>query len=314
MTTPLSPEFTLRPPTSDDLEAVVALVYACDLADFAEATPNSPQEVQEWWKRTAALWLIQHADGRVVGFATLTDSHEHSAFDSDTFVHPDYVGQGFAEVLLGAIETRARELAQEAAPGVAIKLTQGMGASNQHLRARIEEAGFAQTRTFWRMRIDMTEPPLAPIWPEGITLRTYQLGPDDRPVWAAVEEAFLDHWNWHETPFEEWMERPQKPTFDPTLWFLAMDGDQIAGVTLATSEMKHIWINKVAVRRPWRKRGLARALLRHMFGAIYARGVTRAELGVDAQSLTGAQHLYEAEGMRPVAAWAFYEKMLVPEA
>jgi len=125
-----------------------------------------------------------------------------------------------------------------------------------------------------------------------------------------VEEAFQDHWEYHMTPYDEWMERVQKPDFDPALWFLAVEGNQVAGVTLCTNEPDKGWINKVAVRRPWRKRGVAMALLRWAFGAFWERGVRRVELGVDAQSLTNAQMLYQRAGMRPAAEWSIYRKVL----
>src|SRR5262249_43172813 len=149
---------------------------------------------------------------------------------------------------------------------------------------------FGYLRTFWHMRIDQTAPPPAPQWPAGITLRTYQPGTaDERAVYETVETAFEDHWNWHVTPFDEWMERTQKPTFDPALWFLAMDGEQIAGATLCTKEPDKGWINKVAVLRTYRQQGIAKALLYQAFGAFWERGVRRVELGVDSESLTGAQ-------------------------
>jgi mycothiol synthase len=189
-------------------------------------------------------------------------------------------------------------------------LKQGFSGTAQARRTLLEGRGYAPSRTFWRMRIDQTVPPPAPEWPVGITVRTYQPGTDDRAVYEAVEEAFHDHWEYHMISFEEWMVRPQKPDFDPSLWFLAMDGDEIAGATLCTKEPTKGWINKVAVRRPWRKRGIAMSLLYQAFGAFWERGVTRVELGVDAQSLTNAQELYLRAGMNPAAEWAIYAKTL----
>ena len=70
------------------------------------------------------------------------------------------------------------------------------------------------------------------------------------------------------------------------------------------------WITQVAVLRPWRKRGLGEALLRQAFGAFYARDVLRVGLGVDGQSLTGAQRLYERVGMSVTMRIGRYEKEL----
>ena len=67
---------------------------------------------------------------------------------------------------------------------------------------------------------------------------------------------------------------------------------------------------QLAVLRPWRKRGMGLALLRHTFAAFYQRGICQVGRGVDAQSLTGAQRLYERPGRHSAARFAGYEKGL----
>ena len=113
-------------------------------------------------------------------------------------------------------------------------------------------------------------------------------------------------------PYEQWSERFTRADFDPSLWFLAMDGEQIAGVVLCAHHPDAGWVNTVGVRRPWRKRGLAMALLLHAFGEMYRRGERKISLGVDAQSLTGATRLYERAGMHPALEAAVYQKELRP--
>jgi GNAT superfamily N-acetyltransferase len=106
--------------------------------------------------------------------------------------------------------------------------------------------------------------------------------------------------------------------FDPTLWFLAMDGPsgEIAGICLCRAQAYNDpnvgWVNILAVRRPWRKRGIGLALLRHAFGELYRRGKNMAGLGVDAENLTGALRLYENAGMHVHRAFDLFEKEVRP--
>ena len=58
-----------------------------------------------------------------------------------------------------------------------------------------------------------------------------------REAILAIAEAFKDHWGFVKKREEDelafWKHRLENdPDFDPGLWFLAMDGDQIAGVCL----------------------------------------------------------------------------------
>lgn len=294
----------------DDVDAVVAFLLACDTADFGEAQPHEPAEVQRWWKQEAT-WLVHAQSGELIGYASLFDQNsEHQRFHTSAFVRPNLRGQGLEGALLDLLEREARTVAQAVAPDAPLAWLHGIPGNDAVQRDLLLNRAFAPTRAFWTMRIDQTEAPPPPEWPAGITVRTYQPGQDDRAVYEVVEEAFQDHWEYHPTPFEEWMERTERPSFDPTLWFLALDGDQIAGATLCTNEPQRGWINKVAVRRPWRKRGLALALVRHALGEFWARGVHRVELGVDAQSLTNAQKVYERAGMHPAKEYVIYEKTL----
>ncbi len=143
----------------------------------------------------------------------------------------------------------------------------------------------------------------------------------ERAVLLADRDAFRDHWGHVERPFEVDYRRlmhfiENDPEFDPDLWFLALDGDEIAGISLCSpSAAGHPdtgWVNALGVRRPWRRRGLALALLHHSFCTFYQRGRQKVGLGVDAESLTGATRLYERAGMLPVRQTAAYEKVLRP--
>jgi ribosomal protein S18 acetylase RimI-like enzyme len=72
------------------------------------------------------------------------------------------------------------------------------------------------------------------------------------------------------------------------------------------------WINVLGVRAPWRRRGIAIALLARTFADFEARGATRVGLGVDAENPTGAVGLYERAGMSVSQRNDTYERLLDP--
>jgi ribosomal protein S18 acetylase RimI-like enzyme len=98
---------------------------------------------------------------------------------------------------------------------------------------------------------------------------------------------------------------------DPSLWFLAQKGDQMVGTVLCRArEDGSGWVGYLTVLRPWRKLGLGSALLQQAFAVFSQRDIRRIGLGVDGQSLTGAQRLYERAGMRVIMRIGRYEKEL----
>lgn len=171
------------------------------------------------------------------------------------------------------------------------------------------------------MVTDLDRAPPELLWPDGITIRTYQDYPKVGAVYRAINEAFRDHWGYVEGEEEEQVEQGRHRIesdagFDPSLWFLAMDGDDVAGMALCApilgDDPEMGFVEKVGVARPWRRRGLALALLHHAFGEFHRRGQRRVSLGVDADSVTGATRLYEKAGMHADRQIAAYEIELRP--
>jgi ribosomal protein S18 acetylase RimI-like enzyme len=159
------------------------------------------------------------------------------------------------------------------------------------------------------------EPPAAPTWPDGIRARTYRHPEDERLAYELQEETFRDAWDYRATTLEEWRDfQVRRRGFDPALWFLAFGDEQPAGLLLAyperVGEPDLGFISIVGVRREWRRRGIAEALLRHAFRELHARGLRKVGLGVDAESPTGATRLYDRVGMSVRVRSDTWEKRL----
>lgn len=176
----------------------------------------------------------------------------------------------------------------------------------------LREHGFELVRHFFTMEIDLGVKLPEPEWPEGIEVRHFQPG-EERAIYDVDMEAFQDHWDFFPVPFEEWRDFfLARSDFDPGLWLLAFDGDEMAGTALCSWESRPGIgrVNVLAVRRPWRRRGVARALLLHSFHEFGRRGRERVDLNVDAESLTGAVGLYESVGMHVAHREDSYRKEL----
>lgn len=306
--------FTARPATLDDVAAITALIAACEVADYGKSEITQDTMRQVWtmpdFHPEHDLLVVLAPDGCVVGEAIM-EQQEYARIYLDSVVHPEYRGLGIGSYLTHWGEQIAQEWLPKAAPDVRVTLTASAHSVNASAKQLLEERGYQLARHFWRMGIELQEPPLTPQWPEGIEVRTMAPG-QERAVFAADQDIFQDHWGFMPVKYENWahwsIEREQ---FDPTLWFLAMDGAAIAAISLCgLEETSGGWVHDLGVRRPWRRKGLALAMLLHGFGEFYKRGQKDVYLNVDAQSLTGATKLYERAGMHVVRQFDRYEKEL----
>lgn len=309
----------LRRPRITDAEAVAALTYAVCAADGDATVAASAEEIHHLWQDpgfdlAADAWVIEAADGKIVGYEELYNRHGFAAFEGDGYVHPDFPNQGIGTALLRAMEQRARELAPQAEPDLQVYLRNGFGTKDQRAVELHQNEGYAPVRYTWRMEIRLDEPPPAPAWTAGVELRPYDPDGQGRVLHAASEETFKDHWGSVPISYETWQEKTvRRPGFDPSLYFVAWDGDQIAGMSLCRLKPDGMgWVGTLGVRRPWRKRGLGQALLLHSFGEFHRRGIHTVGLGVDAGSLTGATRLYRRVGMEVAHEYVIYQKTLRP--
>jgi mycothiol synthase len=316
MTTHLPPGLSVRSARRDDLQAVVELLRACDIAETGESDYSADALLEVWDEPGFDLvynsWVVQTDGGLIVGYEDVSVADENGKIDLDGYVHPEYVGQGIGAHLLGLVEARARQLALDVPAPLEVRLSGFINGESERAHRLFKHAGFSLVRHFWRMRIDLDAPPAAPQWPEGISLQSFDPERDARAFHAAVEASFADHWGHARTPFEQWaQQRMRGEEYDPALWLMAMDGEQVAGVVMGYYRPDNAgWVRNLGVLRPWRGRGLGMALLLQAFGEFYRRRRLRVGLGVDAQNPTGATRLYERAGMRVTETFAGYAKLL----
>ena len=245
-------------------------------------------------------------DGTIAGYADLGGGEGDGApLWLDLRLLPGHADAGTA--LLAAMEARAAERGWPHVPLRSFAL-----AADGTAHALFAANGYRVIRRSYQMEVELAHPPVEPVWPDGLRPRAFLPGTDDERVYEAQMDAFADHWEFHRQPFAEWCHWGFSPPFDPSLWFLVEDGDEVAAVCLCSprrgEEPGLGWVSVLGVRPPWRRRGLATALLLHAFHELRARGCERVGLGVDAENVTGAVALYESVGMRQARRSEIYEK------
>jgi ribosomal protein S18 acetylase RimI-like enzyme len=276
----------LRELREDDADAVAALF----VDTFGAARKLDGEEIRSWVRNTELRpeWLrVLEEDGRVVGYGDI--------WPQDDVLDLDVAAPGRWDVFFDWAETEAR---RRGIPHVRIQVPHG-----HELGGLVAARGYEPWRFSYTMEIDLDERPSARM-PVGIELRGY--GDDDgAAVRALINEAFAADPFWHEVDeanFREFYLGGRG--FEPALWLLACDGDEVAGCALNFpvhgSDESLGWVATLGVRPAWRRRGLGEALLLSSFAALHDRGLRRVGLGVDSQNATGALRLYERVGMRKV--------------
>lgn len=295
-------KYSVRPATPRDLEAVYALIAAQNLNDFGDAIITMDSLHGRWQNiRFEEQTCMAYADGELEGYAELRDGDSPFIYLADK----NNIDLGFQ--LLMVLEDFAKD-------NRVLELSTQISARNPTLLELFLLNGYHSSLSFLIMEMMMTEPPPAPEWVEGIQVRSFIPGQDEQATFRADEEAAEDKGYHQPLDFAGWSRRMGlgSERFDPGLWFLACDNDDIAGVALNYHDRRSDtgWVDHLGVRRAWRKKGIGKALLLHTFGAFYRRGVNHIKLSVDSKSLTSAPHLYESVGMKTIHEYHIFRKEL----
>ena len=318
--------YQARPAAIQDLPQAVPMFNAAEV-DLTGAGDLTVERYEQEWLQSgidlvASTRLVIEPGGTVVGCVELWDQFNPPARPWIwARVHPEWRGRGIGSAMLDwALKTSNRAL--ERLPQDA-RLAPNVAAPAHHTPSieLFEGAGMSPYRYSWRMVTDLKTPVPEPQLPEGIQIRTLRYPDDLEAVFHAQDEAFQENWGYIQGVFEEDFPRWKDFTFEaqklkPELWFLAVEGDTIAG-SINAQERSDLdvdmgWIPTLFVRKPFRRHGLGQALLQQAFRALQERGVQRVGLGVDAKNKTGATRLYERVGMHVDQEIVHYEIELRP--
>ena len=258
--------------------------------------------------------VIAEVEGEMVGFVRSEWSREEIGLFRYKFwpaVLPQWRGQGIRRALLRWMEARIREIAAEHPADTPKVFSTSAQAQAQSLIDLLEGEGYRPVRTFHRMvrSLEGSLPDFA--MPDGLAMRPV-LPEHYRLIWDASNEAFHDHWGYSPEPeesYQEWLE--DKVIFTPELWQIAWDvaTNEVAGqVGTFIDRLENEKFNRrrgyteyISVRQPYRRRGLARALIAESLRVLKAEGMTESALFVDAENISGATRLYEECGFRTVS-------------
>jgi ribosomal protein S18 acetylase RimI-like enzyme len=258
---------------------------------------------------TRDLFLAE-LDGRLVAYVRVGwhDESGMRVYEPIVFLDPAVPAHPIFDALFDLAEGRMAEIAGAHGPGRKVART-NVADADAVLEAAIRARGYEPVRHFYSMvRPSLDDLPDAPL-PAGIEIRDVR--PEDmEAIFEAEVEAFRDHWGFVEpgaTDRDRFFNDPVES--ETSLWRVAWDGPQVAGMVrsyIHTEQNERLgqkrgWVEHISVRRPWRRRGLARALIAASFPLLRERGMTEAALGVDAQNVSGAVSIYERCGFRVVS-------------
>jgi mycothiol synthase len=298
--------FSVVPAVRADAAAVTEVVAALESSLYPQASTSFSHEdlVDEWsgLDLERNTHVVREGD-RVVGYGAVRDRGE--LWRAEGYVHPAAHGRGIGKLLAIAFE-------RDAAARGARRIQNGVYELDAAACRLLQSIGYRAVRVFREMRIELAAPPPIPTWPEGMRVTAFDPERDALAFHAAEQEAFAEHWEYISRDFEYWSKNHlTSERFDPALWCVVRAGDEIAAGTICTGDTYGGgFVHELFTRRPWRRRGVAAALLADAFVRFWERGERSVGLGVDAAKDSSAFRLYERAGMAPTLGWTLYEKAL----
>ena len=292
-----------------DYAVMADLQKQASLHDGWDAIPDA-STLRVDFENTAGLepgrdLFIAEADGRPVAWSVVRREVRDglAVYSSLGTVHPDWRRRGIGRTLLRTGEARLRELADGYDDADGRVYGSWCGDREGGAQELLAAEGYVPVRYgFGMRRANLDDIPDAPL-PDGLEIREVR-EEDRRAIFDADGEAFRDHWGHRVQTDADFTKMFALPDLDTSLWSVAWDWDEVVGSVITfvwRSEneilgVKRGWLEHISVRRPWRRRGVARAIIADALRRLKAAGLDEAMLGVDAENPSGALKLYESLG------------------
>jgi mycothiol synthase len=308
----------------DDARPLSELHSAAAEADGTEEI-DTAEEWAHWLAHPSGMDPMRDAvvvelDGRIAAYAQARVNDDNDGgrnYITGGEVAVEHRGQGIGRALLHHNERHLRALAAAHPADVDKRMESWTYDSQLRRRRLLESERYETVRYFFEMlRPNLDEIPDLPL-PAGLEIRPLR-AEHYRQVFDADVEAFRDHWGGMDETDDAFHRHFSGPSFLPDLVRVAWDGNEVAGVVNNQALIGYnektgahcAVLNGVSVRRAWRRRGLARALVADSLRGLRDAGFTSAALGVDADNPTGALGVYEATGFAVERSGRAYRKPL----
>jgi len=297
--------YAVRAATREDAEAITEVLVAQEIA-VSGVRDSTVEDLYDDWSTPGFdferdTWLVTR-DGQVAAYGAIVKHIPPDAYAAYGAVHPDHWRRGLGAFLIAAVEWRVAEKAD--GPAAA---RQWVDANDEGAVALLQRRGYEFVRRFWRMDValdDVVEP--APL--DGITIRPFEKGRDERRAHGVLEDAFAEHWGFTPRTYEEAAAaRWDAEWFQPEVSLVAEADGEIVAVCINSTPLGEGYVADIGVLKDWRRRGIAEALLRKSFVLFKDAGLERASLHVDSDNSTGATRLYERVGMHPGTRYDVYQ-------
>ncbi len=296
------------PPRLDDLAEAATVVAAYELAHEGVAHTTAETLAGDWAGADldANSLMVRGPGGKAAALLDTVPSRAELLL-TYAFVAP---GAAESDALSAYLAAAAEERALRLSGGGRVTVRNYLPVGDQALAASLAERGYENVRSIYRMETELSAPPAAPAWPDGVSVRDYRGGEDEPAAYEAFELGSVGMWGRPGNTFEQWSAHVSGLRSEMRL---ALAGGEIVGMSImrvprAAGGSGHV--QSLRVVPEWRRRGLGAALLADAFQACYALGKRRVALTVDAASSTGAPDLYLRAGMRVTQRYLVFEKAL----
>lgn len=311
---------TLRPFRDDaDYSRMLSILSECARVDGDDWTP-SLDEIKAWCAPTArfdpakqlvfALAATQGAAAAEVGVSRVswyTGRNGARIYPQSSFLLPEWRRPGIWPALIREGDRRIREMAADHT-SLSERYFQGWATEAQtDWIAALKAEGYEAVRHFRNMVRQLDVVPELDLGRLPDRLEVRPVAADHlRKIWEAEAEVNRELFEyvaeqWADEKYAGWL---ADASHTPRLWQVAWDGDQVAGMVLPRVDeaanggrsRKRGYTEHVFVRRPWRGRGLAKALIVRSLRLLKEQGMDEAELGVDSENDSGAFGFYSRLG------------------
>jgi ribosomal protein S18 acetylase RimI-like enzyme len=279
----------------------------------AEIRPFRPEDVDPAYELLAEhqrelFGESELTHGMFTNLIAIADA-SYSAETAAGFVGSSHIRADGIDVLVRksdrrrGIGTRLLHTIEERATGDVLRLT---GVTLEPAAAPFCVAnGYEKAWDYWLMGVDLEPEQPAPVWAEGVSVRTFRED-DAKAVKDLLDGAYAAEPGHNPLPFDDWCTfMLGDPSYDPEVWFLAVESERIVGAVL---NWKEGYVKDLVVHPDRRGLGLGKALMHQTFGEFARRGIPRITLKTDSINPTQAWRLYERLGMRRERTYEVFEK------